>query len=333
MPLLRLAPALFALAATATVVQSRQPDPQGTAAASPVANHAVGFYDPRLQRVVLVGGPGDPGPGDRDSVWSWSGTRWERVTEEGPSARVNASAAYDVRRGRAVVTGGARKVDGTKWEVMGDSWEADEHGWRRLADVAPRDHHSLVEWQRGILMFGGIPGDRSAPWPADTWTLDDRGWTRVAIEGPTGRARSAMAYDGKRRRVVLFGGVSAPSGPQQSQVFLGDTWTWDGRRWSKVADDGPRGRYAHGMVFDQRAGVVLLYSGAAAHRDSPLSDMWQWDGKRWREIHLDGPTPGYRYQPVMVYDRARDRTVLYGGSGGPRDTWEWDGRRWRRVTP
>ncbi len=44
---------------------------------------------------------------------------------------------------------------------------------------------------------------------------------------------------------------------------------------------------------------------------------------------LTGPTPGHRYQPVMVYDRARARTVLYGGIGGPSDTWEWDGQRWR----
>ena len=136
--------------------------------------------------------------------------------------------------------------------------------------------------------------------------------------------------------MVLFGGVSAPPGPKQPQIFFSDTWTWDGGRWHKAADGGPRGRYAHGMVFDERAGVVLLYSGAAAHRDAPLTDMWQWDGARWSEIRLEGPTPGYRYQPVMVYDRARGRTVLYGGIAGPGDTWEWDGQRWRQrpaVTP
>ena len=42
-------------------------------------------------------------------------------------------------------------------------------------------------------------------------------------------------------------------------------------------------------------------------------------------LRLAGPTPGHRYQPVMVYDRARNRTVLYGGIGGASDTWEWDG--------
>jgi hypothetical protein len=182
-------------------------------------------------------------------------------------------------------------------------------------------------------MFGGIPADRSGPWPTDTWMLQDDRWTRVATDGPPGRGRTALAYDARRRLVVLFGGVSAAPAPNQPQAFLGDTWTWDGRRWQKLSDAGPPGRYAHGMVFDERAGVVLLYGGAAAHRNAPLSDMWQWDGSTWTEIRLDGPTPGHRYQPVMVYDRARARTVLYGGIGGARDTWEWDGRRWRQAAP
>ena len=86
------------------------------------------------------------------------------------------------------------------------------------------------------------------------------------------------------------------------------------------------------MVYDERAGVVLMYSGAAAHRDAPLADMWKWDGVRWTEIRLSGPTPGYRYQPVMVYDRARGVTVLYGGApDGNTDAWEWDGARWTRL--
>jgi hypothetical protein len=208
----------------------------------------------------------------------------------------------------------------------------DRTGWRRIADLAPRHHQSVVEdADGGVLLVGGIPADRSGPWPADTWKVRGDTWQRVATEGPPARGRSALAYDSKRRQVVLFGGVSAPPGPNQPQAFFGDTWIWDGKRWSKAADAGPRGRYAHGMVFDQSAGVVLLYGGAAAHRDAPLSDMWQWDGKRWTEIHLTGQTPGHRYQPVMVYDRARKKTVLYGGIANSGDTWEWDGQRWRQI--
>ena len=336
MPIFRSGLPLLALAGVCSLAAQPTPtDRRRTSDAGPRTDHAVGFYDSQLQRVVLVGGPGDPKHGDRDKVWSWSGTRWELVTDAGPLSRVNAGAAYDARRGRAVVSGGSRKGDdGRTWEVVGDSWEGTRSGWRRLADITPRDHHSLVEDSLGsVLMFGGIPADRSGPWPSDTWQLQDDAWTRVATEGPTGRGRTALAYDSKRQHVVLFGGVSAPPGPNQPQTFFDDTWIWESGRWRKAGEGGPRGRYAHGMAFDERAGVVLLYSGAAAHRDAPLSDMWQWDGSRWSEVPLEGPTPGHRYQPVMVYDRARARTVLYGGIGDASDTWEWDGERWRRIAP
>jgi hypothetical protein len=304
----------------------------------PPPPRAVGFYDPTLQRVVIVGGDNELKSGRRDRVWSWSGARWEPATDSGPTARGNPGAAYDARRRVAVVTGGmARAANDSSYEVIGDTWEGGATGWKRItgADIAPRDHHSMVfdERRRTVLMFGGILGDRSTPWQSDTWELRTEGWVRIATDGPPGRGRTAMVYDSQRGHVVLFGGVGgAPSG--QPQPWFNDTWVWDQSGWRNVADGGPRARYAHGMVFDERAGVVLLYSGAAAHRDAPLTDMWQWDGERWTEIRLTGPTPGHRYQPVMVYDRARGKTVLYGGAPDSRaDTWEWDGRQWRQVHP
>ncbi len=284
--------------------------------------------------MVIVGGAGDPADGGRDRVWSWSGHGWDVEADAGPPGRVNAAAACVASSGRAIVAAGSRKTTDGTWAVVGDTWLRDRGGWRRIADLAPRDHHALVVDGRGrVLLFGGIPADRSAPWPGDTWVLDRDAWARVATAGPAARGRTAMAYDARRRQVVPFGGVSAPPGPNQPQTFFDDTWTWDGRRWQRAAVTGPRGRYAHGMVYDERAGVVLMYGGAAAHRDAPLSDMWRWDGSTWTEIRLDGPTPGHRYQPVMVYDRARGRTILHGGIGGSSDTWEWDGVRWRQVGP
>ena len=235
-----------------------------------VTDHAVGYYDERLRRVVIAGAAGDPGPDDRDAVWSWSGTRWDRKPGEGPPGRVNAAAAFARRRGAAIVTGGSRKAADGTWAVVADSWIGDGKGWTRLADIPARDHHALVEdGDGGVLLFGGIPARRSDPWPADTWTLTGDRWTRLATEGPAARGRTALAYDARRRQVVLFGGVSAPPGPDQPQTFLADTWVWEASRWRKVADGRPRGRYAHGMAFDERRGVVLLYGGAAAHKGAP----------------------------------------------------------------
>jgi hypothetical protein len=148
---------------------------------------------------------------------------------------------------------------------------------------------------------------------------------------PCERSRAGLAYDRRRKQVVLFGGVSAPTVTNEP-TFLDDTWVFEHESWRRVAAVGLRRRYAHGTAYDERAGVVLLYGGAAAHQNAPLSDMWKWDGSRWTEIRLDGPTPGYRYQPVMVYDRARGVTLLYGGApDGNTDTCELNGARWTRI--
>lgn len=308
--------------------------PNDAARRGPGAEHALGYYDVKLGRVVLVGGPGDPTQGERDRVWSWSGARWELVSETGPPSRVNAAAAYDAASGAVIVSGGASKSTQGSWQVLGDTWEGGPRGWRLAAEMEPRDHHAMVEDASGaILLFGGIGASRAASWPGDSWAWRGGGWTQVATEGPSPRARSALAYDARRRQVVLFGGVSPQPAPDRPQVFLGDTWIFEGGRWRSVPlADGPRGRYAHAMVFDERAGVVLLYGGSAAHSGAPLADMWSWDGERWTAVPLTGATPGHRYQPVMVYDRARGRTVLYGSLAGFRDdTWEWDGRRWLEI--
>jgi hypothetical protein len=319
---------LVFVAGLASAAAQKQMAPQ-----RPGAEHALGFYDAKLGRVVLVGGPGDPAEGERDRVWSWGGTRWELVGETGPSSRVNAAAAYDTVSGTAIVSGGARKTAQGSWEVLGDAWERGPRGWRPAVGMEPRDHHAMVDDGTGaLLLFGGIGSDRAAAWPGDTWAWRGGQWTRVTTTGPPPRARTALAYDSRRRQVVLFGGVTPP-GPDNTQVFLGDTWIFEGGRWRSVPQvDGPRGRYAHAMVFDERAGLVLLYGGSGAHSGAPLADMWSWNGVRWTAVPLKGPTPGHRYQPVMIHDRARGRTVLYGTLERFRDdTWEWDGSRWFEI--
>jgi hypothetical protein len=305
----------------------------------PNAARVVGFYDETAQRVLVLSGPSQMTASSRDQVWSWTGTRWEHVMDSGPPARGAVVAAYDLRQRRAVLSGGtARTANDSAYEVVGESWESTPTAWRRMAGapIEPRDHHAMVydHDRQSLLLFSGIPANRGAPWPSDTWELRSEGWSRIATGGPPARARAGLVYDTRRKQAVLFGGVGASPARGQPQPFFSDTWVWSLGQWRKVADGGPRGRYAHGMVYDEQRGVVLLYSGAAAHRDAPLSDMWQWDGERWTEIPLTGPTPGFRYQPVMVYDRARGKTVLYGGNiEGKDDTWEWDGTRWALVIP
>jgi len=64
-----------------------------------------------------------------------------------------------------------------------------------------------------LLLFGGF----GSAYFGDTWSWDGKHWRQIQDIGPGPRAYTAMAYDSKRNRSVLFGG-----GNQNG--LLGDTW-------------------------------------------------------------------------------------------------------------
>ena len=99
------------------------------------------------------------------------------------------------------------------------------------------------------------------------------------------------------------------------------------------------------MVYDAARAETLLFGGwtrAAAGADLTYpDDLWAWNGERWRKLE---PPPGSarpvgRDVPVMAYDAARKRLVMFGGrrsdEGAPpnwhSDVWEWDGARWHQI--
>jgi hypothetical protein len=124
----------------------------------------------------------------------------------------------------------------------------------------------------------------------------------------------AMAYDSRRGRTVLFGGIGI--GP------LDDTWEWDGSAWTQVATTGPAPRQEHAMAFDSQRALTVLHGGTYSMH---YHDTWEWDGLAWRQVADDGPT---RFAHAMVYSSQAARTVLFGGgpSTSPQaDTWEYSG--------
>jgi Galactose oxidase, central domain len=157
-------------------------------------------------------------------------------------------------------------------------------------------------------------------------------WTQKQDAGPGLRRFTAMAYDSRRGRTVLFGGTNS-TGP------LSDTWEWDGANWTQMADSGPPPRSAHAMAYDAQRNQTVLFSGQG-FEGSP-ADTWGWDGSNWTQLADNGIFP--RGNSAMAYDSNRQRTVLFGGTalisgksagasqnpesvGG--DTWEWDGVAW-----
>ncbi len=153
-------------------------------------------------------------------------------------------------------------------------------------------------------------------------------WTQKQDIGPRGRYQHAMAYDGARARVVLFGGNDL----QVDTPAFSDTWEWDGQIWIQVSDIGPPPRERHAMAYDAGRQRLVLFGGLAGSGENliTLADTWEWNGEYWTQVSDTGPSA--RHNHAMTYDAAIDRVVLHGGSGfGSSETWEWDGEAWTQT--
>jgi hypothetical protein len=131
---------------------------------------------------------------------------------------------------------------------------------------------------------------------------------------------------------VLFGGADA-------SAVRGDSWTWNGERWTALGLDGPSPRTFPAFVWDAGRSEALLFGGrkvlfgSDGQRDTCLSDTWLLRQDGWHRRAVAGPPP--RSEAGIAYDRHRRVVILFGGYndvGGERvrlgDTWEWSGAAW-----
>lgn len=105
-----------------------------------------------------------------------------------------------------------------------------------------------------IVAFGGAANGTLV---GGTWTWDGAAWAMAdSLTGPGPVVHHAMAYDSRRQRIVMYGGIPN-NGPRHA-----DTWEWDGATWERMApaaSPGPRSH--HRMAYDAVRGVVVLYGG------------------------------------------------------------------------
>jgi len=160
----------------------------------------------------------------------------------------------------------------------------------------------------------------------DTWAWDGASWSQLATpDQPAARSAAGLAYDGARRRFVLFGGNGAAAP-------LGDTWELDGTAWRRACWPGctsaqctctamPSPRAGAALFFDPVTGRVLLAGGADA--SGPRDDFWSWDGQSWTPLAISPRPPAQSGARVAVSpDLGQVMLVVAAG------TWIWDGAAW-----
>ena len=335
-------------------------------------------YDSTENIFVLFGGRTTSGVNYEDT-WEWdpTGGAWTDRTGAGnhPSARGQHGMVYQKSTGKLLLFGGGTidtsAVDGTSVSTsLKDTWEYDPvaHSWvARSPTTGPSARHDFgLVWDASrnrAILFGGLQVDPSSTTSVakqDVWEWDPTGsgtWTDRTALGtkPSVRYGHALAYDGSRKKVVLFGGSDINTAANKNDLWdldpTGFTWT---QRLSGSEAGLPAARIYASLVSDNTKGRLELVAGALAGSGSSgdatsgapsltgSNEVWE----------LDPATPAFtnktpasdlpppRSEHAMAYNPATQKVYLFGGYAGYsesgqspifNDLWEWDGKAWTQV--
>lgn len=156
-------------------------------------------YDEGRGVIVLWGSRDRWYRGDAD-VWEFDEVAWVRRPAPGPEFRDLASLAYDPERRFIVMTGG-RLFGSDDRGILGDTWEWDGSVWRPRGDVARPRFASLYsclvyhEDRRRFVLHGTSTFE---------WDGVSPDWTPVVTASSARTEAGELAYDSRRRRVVMI---------------------------------------------------------------------------------------------------------------------------------
>lgn len=257
----------------------------GTPGTSPPNLYGPAVFDPQLNRVVVV---------EFSSVdcntYDLATRQWRRLSPAGdrPSGVLGGAFVYDAASGKALLFGGLhlgnRQLNNETWlyDFSADTWTKRSPS----ASPSPRNFGVMAfDAKSGkTVLFGG--GDKNGDGLGDTWVYDSAAdiWTKMRpAQSPSPRDYSAMVYDPKSDRMVLFGGIDESSGQP-----LGDTWTYDvtSDTWQHLATAvSPSARGWHAMAYEATSGKVVLFGGGIS-QGQPQKDTWLFDstGNVWSEV-------------------------------------------------
>jgi hypothetical protein len=177
---------------------------------------AAAAFDPASKQVVLVNGPTcivKPGEGCSPDTWSWDGKTWTVHPSSAVMAVTRSGFLYtDTKLGRLVM------LDGGFWTLSGVSRVWDGVNWSALS--APPFKQVTVAglaYDDGAASLVAFGGDRcntaytTTPSPtantSETMVFDGTAWSQLQpVNRPPARDETYLAYDSKRRQIVMFGG-------------------------------------------------------------------------------------------------------------------------------
>jgi len=274
---------------------------------------------------------------------------WSTITSPTPAPPAShTTAIYDSLGERFILFGG-----GTVWSVT----RAGE--WSQWSTGAPAatgrtEHASTFDpLRRRVIVFGGLSTGTEL---SDVWMLSLAGspqWTQLVTTGtpPPPRRDASLVYDPFLDRLIVFGGYTSDG---VNFARFNDVWELPltgEARWNQLATTAtpPDPRNGAGAIFDETRKELVVFGGdqAPGSYNEPSSELWTLTlGSGAHVWSLSSATgTGVRLGHQVVYDKARDRMLVFGGItqsiSGPfsydfsNDTWAYslETKTWSLVVP
>jgi len=289
-------------------------------AAPPARAHATLLPEPETSTLLLLGGDGAPGS------WRWRDGAWALEAEVPAVGSPSLLATLPGELAPTLLTGCAGAAPCATALLRRGSG-----GWSRVNPGvgAPRAGYAAnltyLPTTRQFVLLGAL-GDTRMDEARDpeTWIFEGGRWRR--FEGSSPRVILApLSYVPTLRALYLYGGRTLP------REALDRAWTFDGSAWTLLpADESMTPRYDHAQAWDSRRNALIIFGGYDSGR---RNDTWAFLDMAWRPVEAAHPPEIVRAHR-MVYDPARDRTVLFGGSGVEariQTTHVFDGSDWALV--
>jgi hypothetical protein len=200
-------------------------------------------YDQNIKKVVMFGGYDNNNY--RDETWTWDGTAWTRLKpNKKPGHRAQMAMWYDSRAKKTILYSGVGRPSIDEHVTrFSDMWSFDGTNWTEMTKAAAPGirfgSQIAVDPRDGkVLLFGGLRAtiddkDNVDQFYAnDTWLWDGTAgsWTQLQPgTSPSARQNGVLEFDDASGRFVLHGGFAG-------QLYLSDTWSFDGTIWVPVPD-------------------------------------------------------------------------------------------------
>ena len=155
-------------------------------------------------------------------------------------------------------------------------------------------------------------------------------WELSPATGPSHGLWPGMAYAMSTSKCYLYGGASGTTTSDE-------TWSYDGTTWAQMLPTtNPGERHTFAICYDSIRDVIVMFGGADGNY-VPSGETWEYHPttNTWTNVTpASGASPQARWGCHMIYDLARNVSVLHGGYSGAGftpDTWEWDGTTWNLI--